>query len=198
LNDNTCPYKIVKRANPLVPLLHSLKTANLERIEFNIHNPVLLRLIVCKEEKISTDCPYPDHENSNAFNVLCNYDNFKLAHIYVRHEQIDNIARSCVIVFTKTMYLFDKNELLNLLQNTVNWLDIAQERPYFFIIRYGEPQTTVSTANTNRVLNIELRRIFSGYSKDEDICVIIPVEKQAKLLRIDHTNESKKFRIEPK
>jgi len=200
LSDNTCPLKIVVPANPLVPLLPSPNTANFKRIEFYIRNPVLLRLLVCKEEnKTQTpiNCLYPDHKNSNAVNIVCNSPN-KLAHIYLRHEKMDNVARSCVIFFIDTIYLFTPNGLLKLFTDTVNWLNIAHERPYFYVIlRYNEQKTIANTEYNRKIINFELRKIYDGYSKDEDICIIIPANKQAELLRIDHTNGSKKFYIKP-
>jgi len=200
LSDNICPFKIVMPTDPPVSLIPSLNTANLERIVFNIHNPILLRLLVCKEEKHtlnSISCPplYDINKNSNAINISCNFPE-RLAHIYIRHEQINNIARSCVIIFIEAIYLFKREGLLNLFQNTVNWLNIAHERPYFFVLRFGKHN--LNTNFTNRVLNVRLREIYSGYSKDEDICTIISVEKNAELLRIDHTGINKKFVINPK
>jgi hypothetical protein len=188
LSDNTCPFKIVLPNDPPVSLIPSINTANLDKIVFNIHVPFLLRLLLCKEEKNTqplNNCPYPKHINSNAVNIACNFPN-KLAHVYLRHEQINNAERSCIIVFIETMYLFDRNGLLSLFNNTVNWLNIANEKPYFYIVRYGEPKNSVNTNFTSKVINIELKRTYSGYSNDEDICIIIPVEKHSQSLRIDY------------
>jgi len=200
LSDNTCPFKIITRTDPPVPLLPSLNTANLNRIVFNIHNSVLLRLLVCKEEKEANpqiDCPYPDHKNSDAVNLACNHPN-RLAHVYLRHEQIDNKARSCIIVFIEATYLFAPAGLLEVFKNTVNWLNIAHERPYFYVIPYyGKQQAAVHTAFNSKILNMELRKIFKGYSNDEDICIVIPADKRAEILNIDHTSGSKKFKISP-
>jgi hypothetical protein len=197
LSDIICPSKIIAPDDPPLPLRQSLNTANLNKIIFNIHDPVLLRLLLCKEDK-NSDCPYPDHNNSVAVHIACNFPDI-LAHIYIRHEQIDSIARSCVVVFTEATYLFSSDGLLNIFQNTVNWLNIAHERPYFYVIpRYGKPLASVHTDYAKVILNRELKRIYNGYSKDEVICTIIPADKQAEILRIDYTNESRKFRIEPK
>lgn len=196
MNDTTCPFKIVLPTDPPVSLLPSPNTANLDKIVFNIHDPFLLRLLLCKEEKISqhsTNCLYPNHKNPNAVNIACNFQG-KLAHIYVRREQTNNTTRSCVIVFIETMYLFDKNGLLNLFNNTVSWLNIAHERPYFYVVRYGEPKNSLNTNYNSKVINIALKKTYSGYSNDEDICMIIPVEKHSQSLRIDYT---KNFYIKP-
>jgi len=200
LSDNICPFKIVIPADPLVSFLPPPnKTANLKKIEFLIHNPVLLRLLACKEEKTTTnDCPYPIHKNPDAVNAACRTKD-EIAHLYLRHEIIDNIARSCVVYFTDTTYLFTPDGLLELFKNTVKWLNIGHEKPYFYVIlRYKEPKTAVNTEYNRKIVNRELRKIYKGYSLDEDICTVIPANKQADLLRIEHTNESKKFYIDPK
>jgi len=196
LSDGICPFKTVIPTDPVVSLLPSINTANLERIVFNIHNPVLLRLLACKEEKNTqhpTGCLYPEHKNSKAVKIACNLPG-KLAHVYIRHEQINNTARSCIIVFIETMYLFDRDGLLDLFKNTVDWLDIANEKPYFYVLRYGEPKNVLNTNYACKVLNIELRRNYSGYSNDEDVCTIVPIEKHSQTLRIDYV---KSFDIIP-
>jgi hypothetical protein len=198
LNDNTCPFKIVKPAEPPITLLQSLNTANLKKIVFNIHSPVLLRLLVCKKEKNtqrSTNCLYLDHKNSNAVNIACNSQD-ELAHIYLRNEQTDDAVQSCVISFIEATDLFTPNGLLKLYKNTLNWLNIANERPYYYaVMRYGKPQASVYTDYANKILNREIKKMYNNYPKDENICIIIQAEKQSKYLRIDY--KSKKFYIKP-
>lgn len=200
MSDDICPFKIVLPTEPLVPLqLSPNKTADFKKIEFYIHDPVLLRLLVCKEGKINlSDCLFPKHKNPDAAKFACNSQD-ELAHIYIRHEIMNNVARSCLILFIDTMYLFTPNGLLKLFADTVNWLNIAQEKPYFCVVlRYKEPKTTVNTEYNRRIVNRELRRIYKGYSHDEDICTVYPAAKTAELLRIDHIDTNKKFEIKPK
>jgi hypothetical protein len=199
LNDNFCPFKKIIPSDTPVSLLPSNNTANFKRIVLNIHNPVLLRLLLCKEEKInSIDCPFPEHKNPEAVNIACNSQD-ELAHIYIRHEEIDSIARSCIIFFINSIYLFTHDGLLKLFKNTVNWLNIAEEKPYFYVIlRYNENKAITNTDFNRRVLNIELRKIYKNYSNDEDICVFFPADKYTELLRIEHTDKSKKFDIKPR
>ena len=134
--DKICPERIVRAAskttdgdNPsIILLLDSPYTANLERIVCNVHEPVLLRLLVCKEEnstKKPDDCPYPDQKNRNASKRACSDSKEKLAQIYIRHEKWNVTARSCVLVFVEGKYLNDINELIKIFQNTVSWLNIA-------------------------------------------------------------------------
>jgi hypothetical protein len=197
LSDNTCPLKIVKPTDPPIPLLQSLNTANLKKIVFNIHNPVLLRLLVCKKEKNtqhSTNCLYPDHKNSNAVNIACNSQD-ELAHIYIRNEQTDDAVQSCLISFIEATDLFTTNGLLELFKNTLKWLNITDEKPCFYaIMRYGKPQASVHTNYAHKILNREMKKMYNDHPKGEDICIIVPAEKHSEFLRIDYAN---KFYIKP-
>ena len=191
-----CPERIVRAAsittngdNPsIIQLLDSPYTANLERIVCNVHEPVLLRLLVCKEENSSKkpdDCSYPDQKNMNANKRACSDSKDKLAHVYVRHEKWNAKARSCVLVFVEGKYLSNTNELFKIFQNTVNWLNIAQEMPYFYVFRYGQPQVFLTTIDAGKKLNQKMRETFNGYPKGEDICIMHSVEYGAEPLIIN-------------
>jgi hypothetical protein len=186
-----CPFKIAVPTDPPVPLLPSPNTANIQRIVFNGHNPVLLRMLACQEANSthnSSGCPYPDHKSPVANKLACNSPD-KFSHLYIRHEQMDDTARSCVIVFIENTYFFDKDGLLQLFQNTVSWLGIAQEKPYFYIARYGKSHTTGDTGYNSKVLNMALKRIYKDYPDGEDICIIIPVGQRAQILSINHNRK---------
>jgi len=197
-----CPYKVVSPTISRVPLkLPPNNTKNFKIIEFNIQNPVLLRLLVCKEDKINpADCPYPEHKNPDAVKIVCNSPD-KLAHLYIRNEEINDVTRSCLFLFTDTteaIYFFSPDGLLQLYKNTVSLLDIAQEKPFFHIIlRYSNSKFPVNTAHNINIINRELKRIYNDHN-DENICFFYPAGKYAELLRIDHTDNSNKFSIKPK
>ena len=164
--------------------------ANLERIICNVHEPILLRLLVCKEERNTDEpdsCLYPDHVNEKATKKACRDSNKKLAQIYIRHETINPVARSCVLVFIEGKYLSNTNVLIEIFQNTVNWLNIAKEKPYFYVFRYGVPQFDVTTNTASKNLNKKMKEILGGYSRGEDICFMLPVERDAKPLTINCT-----------
>ena len=184
--DIICPSIIVRASQPtadgsnpsVIKLLDSLNTANIERIVSYVGEPLLLRLLVCKEEKKrqrANNCPYPEHENNDATKKACANPENKLAHIYVRDEKTDKISRSCVVAFIEGLYLSKTDELLEIFKNTVEWLSIAQESPYFYIVRYGNPvvQTTINDSRT--YLNKKIKEKFDGYLKNEDTCFIISI-----------------------
>jgi hypothetical protein len=58
-----------------VPLASSSNVANLKRIVCNVRERVLLRVLVCKDEKVAgeTDiCSYPEHKNNvTVHGLLC-------------------------------------------------------------------------------------------------------------------------------
>jgi hypothetical protein len=195
-----CPERIIRASSATtdeatsntVELLPSSNTAYLQRIIFNVHEPVLLRLLVCKEEKNTEepdDCPYPGQRNREAVKKACGDTEKKLAQIYLRHEKFDKKARSCVIVFVEGEHLSQTGKLLEIFRNTVEWLKIADERPYFYVLRYGHPQDNLTTKNAGDTLNNKMRELFEGYSKDEEICHMVPVERGAKPLIINHTRK---------
>jgi hypothetical protein len=109
--------------------------ANLEKIECNVLDAVLLRLLVCKDEKsaeLPGICSYPKHKNEGAVKLACNFKD-KLVQMYIKLDRMSVKSRSCVITFVEGQYLSRTDELLEILQNSVLWLDIKNENPYFYI-----------------------------------------------------------------
>jgi hypothetical protein len=155
--------------------------------------PVLLRLLVCKDENITKtpdDCPYPEHKNREATKWICNSSENKLAQIYIRHEKIAAKARSCLIIFVEGRYLGRTDELLETLLCTVSLLNIEQEKPYFYIFYYGQPVIQLTAANTCKLINNKIKEKIKIYSFDEDICIALPIRRTSESLIINH---SKKF-----
>jgi hypothetical protein len=198
--DEVCPGRIVRSASPkgrefspsIVNLLPSSNVANLEKIECNVLEPVLLRLLVCKEENpagSSDDCPYPGHKNFAAVKFVCSDSNDKLAQMYIRHEKPNTKSRSCVILFVEGQYLNKTDEILERMKKTVEWLDIERERPYFYILHYGDPQFLVTANNSRRRIDEGIKNLFNGYSQDEDVCSAIPVPRKSKSLIVNHTKK---------
>jgi hypothetical protein len=198
--DNICPRMIVRSTVPndrefnpnTIELLPSKNVANLEKIVCNVLEPVLLRLLVCKDEKsgeTSDDCPYPEHKNREAVKLACNNSEAKLAQIYIRHDRINAQSRSCVIVFVEGQYLSKTDELLERLQNSVSWLDIANERPYFYIFHYDQPAFQLTANNSCKRINAKMKKLFTGYSQDEDICIAVSVQRGSKSLIVNHTTK---------
>jgi len=196
-----CPEKIIKASPPseVISLLPSSNTANLKRIVFDVRDPVLMRLLVCKEEKSKngTDsCPYLEHENNGAVKKACGDPERKLANVYLRHEELNKTARSCVIAFIEGKYLSKTNELMDILKTTVDWLNIAKENPYFYIIRYGQPAINLTITQTRETLTKKMKEIYKGYSDDEDTCIVLSCLPDSESLMIDHLKDhNKKFLV---
>jgi hypothetical protein len=181
-----CPEKIVPSGS--IPVLSSYRIANLKGILWNVRNPILFRMLVCKEEKIlGTDgCPYPDHINTKATKKKGCDSKDKLAHIYFRHSFIDKKARSCVVIFTEGDSLHTKIDMLfDIYQNTVNFLNIATERPYFYIIIFGDPIFDNDYNSAHKMLEHKMKTI----SQNEDIFFIIYANKNAEVLNVTHTTK---------
>lgn len=199
MSDTICPRRIIWASDQqqddipaIVPLLPSCNTANLESIICNSHLPVLLRLLVCKEEKIDpsicpfADPPYTCHINPDATKKACTCD-YKLAQIYFRHERIDLKARSGVVVFIEGNRLNQTDMLLEIFENTIKWLGVAKEKPYFFVMHFGDPIAGIPILKTKKLLDEKLRNMCLGYSENEEICFFNSVNRLSNILILTHT-----------
>jgi len=200
LADFICPRTIVWASDQqhydntaVVPLPPYNKTANLKRIICNSHEPVLLRLLVCKElkeENNQNKCPfvvppYTDHKNTESNKQLCNETKDRtFTQIYFRHEKVDIKTHSYVVTFIEGDTLKKTNVLLERFKNTVEWLQIAEEKPIYYVVLYGDPQFKKDYITVGNELDEEMRKLYSQYSKDEEICFIISANKKAEVLRL--------------
>jgi hypothetical protein len=180
--------------NPnVIPLIPSPNMGNLQRIISNVHLPILLRLLLCKGAETvhnPDDCPYPEHKNSRADKKICrDSSDAKLAQVYVRHEQIDKKARSCVLVFVQRYCLSSTDALFHILKNTVDWLQIAREKPCFYIFHYGQPESSLITNDAVKKLNKKIKETFTGYPREEDVCMGVSVIRNSESLQINHTGK---------
>jgi len=204
LADIICPRTVVRASDQkqndkpaVVPLLLPYEeTANLNNIICSSHEPVLLRLMVCKDlrENNSGDkCPFADpplavHVNLGATKQICSEPTNKVfTQIYFRHEKIDKKARSCVVAFIEGDTLHKTETLLERFKNTVEWLQIAEEKPFYHVVFYGDPQCGNDHTKAEKELEEKMRELYSQYSKDEEICFLIYANKKAEFLRLYHT-----------
>jgi hypothetical protein len=138
----------------------------------------------------SNICPYPDHINRYAVKKACTDSKKNLAQLYVRHEQPPKKSRSCVVIFVERHYLRETEKLSELIKYTVDWLRIAQEKPYFYILHYGRPEFGTATAYAIKALNKKIKETFEGYAQDEDTCIGVTVGKGSESLTIiTHTGK---------
>ena len=201
--DIICPKRIVRASDQqqenksaVVQLLPYENTANLNIIVCNSHEPVLLRLLVCKElreENNQNNCPFEapphtSHINAEADRRLCNEPGDKrFTQIYFRHEKIDKKARSCIVAFIQGDSLHKTDVLMEWFKNTVEWLQIAEEKPFYHVVFYGDPLFDNDYTAAEKDLDEKMRKIYSQYSKDEEICFIIYANKEAEVLRLHYT-----------
>jgi hypothetical protein len=192
-----CPGITIRAAKPkggvspsIIELLPSPTTAHLSKIECNVPEAVLLRLLACKDEnptKKPDDCPYPEHKSSGAEKLACNLHDIKLAQIYIKKEKNAGKSRSCLIVFIEGQYLNKKiDELLERLKNSVTWLDIENEKPYFYIFYFGQPVFLLTANDSCKRINKRIKELFLGYSRDEDVCIMAPVQRNSTSFIINH------------
>ena len=190
-----CPERIIRTSSVIkdgtspnvIELLYNSNTAYLERIICNVLEPVLLRLLACKDAAnpdTLNNCSYPDHKNMEAVKKACESDK-KLAQIYIRHERFNPKARSCIVIFIEGKFLRETDEIVQIYQNTINWLNIADEKPFLHVLGYGEPQIFLTTKNVGIELNRKIKGIFTNYSETEDICIMVSVKRGAKPLIVN-------------
>ena len=197
-----CPEIIIKEDTPrkddtglrVIPLLSSSNTTNLKRIVFDVRDPFFLRLLVCKEAipKAGPDnCPYQEHKKNEAAKRVCIDLEKKLAHVYVRRHQANDETRSFVIAFIEGRNLSKINEISAILENTVDWLDIAKERPFFYVIRYGQSASSLVTNQACADISERIKEIYKGYPDDENPCIVLQTLHDSKSLIIDHIKKTK-------
>jgi hypothetical protein len=194
-----CPERIIRAASggseggSSIPLIVSPVTANLKRVICNVQEPVLLRLLACVAEKHKNPagvCLYPEHRNRDAHQAACNTTENKLAQIYTKPAERNTRSRSYFITFIEGQYLSKTDAVLETLHNSVKFLGVQNETPYFYIFYYGQ-RPVLLTANTSRkLIDNKLKDTFGGYLPDEDACIIAPVGRTAQVLFI---NPAKRF-----
>ena len=201
MSDDVCPKIIIRASDQeskekasTAPLFPSNNTINLKNIICNSHEPVLLRLLSCKEEIINTkQCPFSEptysvHKNILATKKTCETEN-DLAQIYFRHEKINLKARSGIIIFIEGNKLHHIDMLISRFINTIEWLNISNENPYLFLIIHGDPIAEVAFVKNQRFLEERIKKKYSGYSEDEDICFLTRTVKNAEVLLLNYTTK---------
>jgi len=203
LADTICPKIIIRASDQqkdekpaVIPLQPYDNTANLNYIVCNSHEPILLRLLLCKSLKEKDDrnkCPFQDppfsgHINNDATIRICNELRDKqFTQIYFRHEKIDKKARSCVVTFIQGDSLYRADILIERFKNTVEWLQIAEEKPFYHVIYYGDPQFDNDYTKALNELDKKMREVYADYSENEDICFILFADNKADNLRLHYT-----------
>jgi hypothetical protein len=215
LTDIICPRAIIRASDQktdnrpaVVPLPPYENTANISNIVCSSQEAVLLRLLVCKELREGNnqdECPfleppYTDHKIVEAIEQqqLCKRPIEKIfTQIYFRRDKTDEKTRSYVIVFIEGINLHITDELLKKFQNTVECLKIAEEKPFYYIVYYGELLSGNVFKAADKKIDEGIKKIYSHYSKDEDICFLIQTDQNENVLLLNYTmkNQTTKFSV---
>lgn len=206
-----CPEKTI-RAIPPKPEAGTINIASsnnrfrINEIEYKTEKSVLFRLLLCREEKImrglpshpeECNCPFQGHYNHYVdimtSQYACREPRNDIAHIYYRHESPQKGEQSCIVAFINKKS--DKYD--NIAQrfiNTINWLQIINEKPYFRLIYiFNTPSIDIDSINIKREIQDEIRKALP--SLKQEICRIVEFGKDKKKLVIDF--DDTKFIIEP-
>lgn len=177
-----CPEKIINAG--VIPLIPYHNIASLNNIVFNVNDTILLRLLACKDAKGQNGlCSYSDHINPNANKNACQISDIELAQIYFRHTIINNKAGSCIVIFIDGYNLLQTDMIFSIYQNTVNWLNIANEKPFLVVVYHGDPKFYNDISEARRMLDQKLKPM-SNYKNP---CDITYASEEAESLIITHT-----------
>jgi len=203
-----CPEKKI-RAIPSQPVAGTINITvpngkfRINEIEYKTVRPVLFRLLLCREEKIrlklptnpqKSACPFPEQYNLEAdidkSQYACREPRNDIAHVYYRHEELQESEQSCIVVFINNK----SEKIVNIAQrfiNTVNWLQIKSERPYFRIVYiYNTPLIDINSVLIKNRIQDEIRKVLPSFK--QEICKIVEFRKEHKKLKIDF-NDMKFF-----
>jgi hypothetical protein len=147
----------------IVDISSSYEVYSIKNIIFKTPYPVLLRLLLCREEKIrlkkdtatiEENCPFINQFNSNINNepieYACSekYKKYKMAHIYFRHETPEEGEGSCIFAFISNRSE-DPAKIADLLIKTAEWLEVLEEKLYFHL-KYINPGNSLHKNDKKR------------------------------------------------
>jgi hypothetical protein len=203
LPDTICPKIIVRKTDGKkdnsgnLMLKLSSKTANLRWIRYDVLEPILFRLLLCRENKIdSRSCPYPDYDNHMAVKKICQLEE-KLAHIYFRYEQpkkVDTNTPSCIVIFVRSN-IQHTDEIAQRLKNTVTLLSI-NEKIVFHVINFSFEKITVHSLNRHKLKKI-IKNCWPGSRLKVGKNIEMNKKNNRMVLEINHISETAEFSIKP-
>lgn len=205
-----CPKKTIRAIPPKAgPGTIDISTHNnrfrVNEIEYKTDKAVLFRLLLCREEKIMRDplkhpdvdnCSFPEHYNPYVDIVTgqyaCRNPKDNIAHIYYRHETLQNGEQSCIVAFVKKLE-GAVDIIAQQFINTVNWLKIINEKPYYRLIYILNAHIDLNSRYIKREIQTIIRNALPSLT--QEICEIVELEKGHKKLVIDF--DDNQFIIEP-
>jgi hypothetical protein len=167
-------------------LVKNIKTADLTAIKCNSGITVLIKVLSCrytgKDDK--TECEY---YNTHAKWYACEIE-YDLAHVYITTEINNPVIKHYIIIFIEGIKIGRRDELVQILVNTISLLNIENERPHFYIYYYGPPTINNELNNTRMYLNKRLKSQFNNYAPLEDICMTSNIPRNSTAITISESN----------
>jgi len=178
----------------------------INEIEYQTEKSVLFRLLLCREEKIrlklptnpqESNCPFREQYNLGVkiekSQYACREPKDDIAHIYYRHEELQDGEQSCIVTFINMNEFDQYADIAKRFINTVGWLQIIHEKPYYRLIYILNAHIDLNSSYIKREIQNEIRKTLP--SLKQEICEIVEFEKGHKKLVIDF--ENKQFIIDP-
>jgi hypothetical protein len=169
-----------------ISLVKNIKTANITAIKCNSGITVPIKVLSCrytrKDDK--NECEYYNHD---AERRACEIEP-ELAHVYITTELSNPIIKHYIIIFIEGIKIGWKEELVQILVNTISLLSIENERPHFYIYYYGPPTINNELNNIRMYLNKKLKSQFNNYASSEDICTTSNIPRNSTVITISESN----------
>jgi len=202
LFDAICPRCMIRKTDKKddsgrIKLNPSKKTANLRWVNYNMREPVFLRLILCKENNKECEpksCPCPVYKNMLAIKRICKSKE-KMAHLYFRYENQKKInvgTRSCIVIFYKSN--LNTDELVQRLKNTVKLLGIGKENFDFHVVPFCYEKISVFPSYRHK-LKKEINSHYEGSRLKIEKNIQMNEKNELMILEIAHDNAAKEFSI---
>jgi len=148
------------------PLDLSPNSVGLQRIFCNSGVPVPLHLLAINEA-VDCDVGLCMNNSPDYIGRECRFDHDQFAHLYVGTEIIDAAVKHYIIAFVESAKIGRYNELIDILDRTICWLKINNERPYFYIFYHGKQPAFGDNLNEARInITRELKSRLNNYQKE--------------------------------
>jgi hypothetical protein len=168
-----------------VPL--TANSANLKNLACNSGVTVPVRLLAIEE---SMPCAEVCGYNSPHYNGKeCIFSHDQFAHLYLGTEISNASIQHYIIAFVENTKIGEHQKLIDILCRTVNWLNIQNERPYFYIYYYGKEPAFGDSFDDARInLTRMLRSCLGNYEEDDKFCRTSGVMTGARNFTISGSN----------
>ena len=150
-----------------VPLISN--SAHLQNLSCNSGVTVPVRLLAIEE---SVPCAEACEYNSPHYNgTVCIFSHDQFAHLYLGTEINNASIQYYIIAFVENTKIGEYQELIDILCRTVSWLNLGNERPYFYIYYYGkQPAFGDNFDDARNNITRKLRSCLNNYEEDEKFC----------------------------